>query len=105
MTSRETQLHLEWKISNYRVVAYGGKEAFFEFIQLDLLGSSRVFRSALGETPASLKAQIQHSIMFTAKPPRAVSLYLVIMSAPVSRIVLMTLSSETLCVPSPRSAM
>ncbi len=32
----------------------------------------------------------QHSTIFTAKPPRAVSLYLVIMSAPVSRMVLMT---------------
>ena len=47
----------------------------------------------------------QHSTMFTASPPRAVSLYFVIMSAPVSRIVLMTLSRLTWCVPSPRSAM
>ncbi len=43
--------------------------------------------------------------MLTASPPRAVSLYLVCMSAPVSRMVLMTLSRLTWCVPSPRSAM
>ena len=43
----------------------------------------------------------QHSMMFTARPPRAVSLYLVLMSAPVRHMVLMTLSSETLWVPSP----
>ena len=43
--------------------------------------------------------------MLTASPPRAVSLYLVFMSAPVSRMVLMTLSRLTWCVPSPRSAM
>jgi len=47
----------------------------------------------------------QHSMMFTARPPRAVSLYLVLMSAPVWRIVAMTLSSETLCLPSPDIAM
>lgn len=32
----------------------------------------------------------QHSITFTAKPPRDVSLYLVIMSRPVSLMVLIT---------------
>ena len=37
----------------------------------------------------------QHSMTFTARPPRAVSLYLVCMSAPVSRIVLITWSSDT----------
>ena len=37
----------------------------------------------------------QHSMTLTANPPRLVSLYLVIMSRPVSRIVLMTLSSDT----------
>jgi hypothetical protein len=37
----------------------------------------------------------QHSITFTASPPRAVSLYLVFMSAPVSRMVLITWSSDT----------
>ena len=37
----------------------------------------------------------QHSITFNARPPRAVSLYFVFMSAPVSRMVLMTLSSDT----------
>src|SRR6266545_4460595 len=40
----------------------------------------------------------------TARPPRAVSLYLTFMSAPVSRIVLMTLSRETKCWPLPHSA-
>ena len=35
------------------------------------------------------------SSAFVAKPPRAVSLYLLIISRPVSRIVLMTLSSDT----------
>jgi len=47
----------------------------------------------------------RHSTIFTASPPRAVSLYLVIMSAPVSRMVLMTWSRLTWWVPSPRSAM
>jgi hypothetical protein len=37
----------------------------------------------------------QHSMTLTARPPRAVSLYLTFMSAPVSRIVLMALSSDT----------
>ncbi len=37
----------------------------------------------------------QHSMTLTARPPRAVSLYLSFMSAPVSRIVLIALSSET----------
>ncbi len=37
----------------------------------------------------------QHSMIFTARPPRAVSLYLVSMSAPVSRMVLITLSRLT----------
>src|SRR5690606_29689278 len=47
----------------------------------------------------------QHSMTLTASPPREVSLYLSCMSRPVSRMVLMTLSSDTLCLPSPRSAM
>jgi hypothetical protein len=38
----------------------------------------------------------QHSITLTARPPREVSLYLIFMSAPVSRIVMIALSSETL---------
>ncbi len=37
----------------------------------------------------------QHSITLTARPPRAVSLYFVFMSAPVSIMVLITRSSET----------
>jgi len=37
----------------------------------------------------------QHSMTLTASPPRAVSLYLVFMSAPVSRMVLITWSSDT----------
>src|SRR4029078_12808026 len=48
---------------------------------------------------------LQHSMTFTANPPRDVSLYLSCMSRPVSRIVLMTLSSDTRCLPSPRIAM
>ena len=40
-------------------------------------------------------ARNQHSMMFTASPPRAVSLYLVIISAPVCRIVSMTSSRLT----------
>jgi LysR family transcriptional regulator (chromosome initiation inhibitor) len=47
----------------------------------------------------------QHSTMFTARPPREVSLYFTFMSAPVSRMVLMTLSRLTWWVPSPCSAM
>src|SRR5690606_28252723 len=46
----------------------------------------------------------QHSITFTARPPRAVSLYLTFMSLPGSRMVLITLSSETRWLPLPRSA-
>ncbi len=46
----------------------------------------------------------QHSVTLTASPPREVSLYLVFMSAPVSRMVLITSSSDTLWPPSPRSA-
>src|SRR5690606_6368533 len=52
----------------------------------------------------ALQKRAQHSITFTARPPREVSLYLVFMSAPVSRMVLMTLSRDTKCCPSPRSA-
>ncbi len=37
----------------------------------------------------------QHSTIFTANPPRDVSLYFVFISAPVSRMVLMTESSDT----------
>src|SRR5215471_17919824 len=47
----------------------------------------------------------QHSTTLSARPPRAVSLYLSFMSAPVSRIVLIALSSETWCSPSPLIAM
>ena len=43
----------------------------------------------------------QHSMTLTARPPREVSLYFSCMSRPVSRMVLMTLSSETKCLPSP----
>ena len=55
-----------------------------------------------GPKPASLfvqpVAQIlrpQHSTIFTANPPREVSLYLVFISAPVCIIVLITESSDT----------
>ena len=40
----------------------------------------------------------------TASPPRAVSLYLTFMSAPVSRMVLIDLVQRHVCSPSPRSA-
>jgi len=58
------------------------------------------FRTAVGagrepRVHRAKRAVVQHSTMLTARPPRAVSLYLVIMSAPVSRIVLMTLSRLT----------
>src|SRR6478735_6884123 len=67
------------------------------------------FRRASGEGPDSAERskragqglEPQHSMMFTASPPRAVSLYLTLMSAPVSFMVLMTLSRETLWLPSP----
>src|SRR6185436_9485850 len=48
---------------------------------------------------------VQHSITLIARPPREVSLYFDFMSAPVSRMVLITRSRETTCEPSPRSAM
>jgi hypothetical protein len=46
----------------------------------------------------------QHSTILTASPPRAVSLYLIFMSAPVCIMVLITLSRLTVCRPSPWSA-
>jgi hypothetical protein len=46
----------------------------------------------------------QHSTKFTASPPGLVSMYFDCKSAPVWRMVARTLSSETRCVPSPRSA-
>lgn len=46
----------------------------------------------------------QHSTKFTARPPRLVSLYFERMSLPVWRIVSITASRETTCLPSPRSA-
>ena len=42
--------------------------------------------------------------MFTAKPPKAVSLYFSDISAPVWRMASMQLSNGMKCVPSPRSA-
>src|SRR5450756_815488 len=42
--------------------------------------------------------------ILTASPPRDVSLYFVFMSAPVCRMVSITSSNDTRCVPSPRSA-
>src|SRR6185437_988071 len=47
---------------------------------------------------------VQHSMTFTASPPRDVSLYLAFMSAPVSRMVLIAMSSDTRWSPSPASA-
>jgi hypothetical protein len=47
------------------------------------------------DRPAVARGSAQHSITLTASPPRAVSLYLVFMSAPVSRMVLITWSSDT----------
>src|SRR6185312_1349288 len=58
-----------------------------------------------GRTTRSGRRSAQHSTTFTAKPPREVSLYLSFMSRPVSRMVLMTLSSDTRCLPSLRIAM
>src|SRR5207342_892025 len=55
----------------------------------DLCGNARPCASAHGRGN-------QHSMTFTAKPPREVSLYLSCMSRPVSRMVLITLSSDTL---------
>ena len=42
-----------------------------------------------------IRTGVQHSMTFTARPPREVSLYLVFMSAPVWRMVRITLSRET----------
>jgi len=52
--------------------------------------TSTFARSSIPAAPAD-----QHSMMLTAKPPREVSLYFVSMSAPVSRMVLMTWSRLT----------
>src|SRR5207253_296511 len=54
--------------------------------------------------PVTLARYIQQSTTLMARPPSDVSLYLVIMSRPVSYIVLMTVSSATRWLPSPRSA-
>ncbi len=64
------------------------------------------FGAAQGEDVAVAHgvAFSQHSTTLRARPPRAVSLYLSFMSAPVSRIVLIALSRETWCCPSPRMA-
>ena len=59
--------------------------------------------SRQASTPAAgQQARIpQHSTIFTASPPRAVSLYLIFISAPVCIMVLITLSRLTVCSPSP----
>ena len=46
----------------------------------------------------------QHSMTFTANPPREVSLYWSFMSSPVRFMVAITLSRLTKCVPSPTMA-
>src|SRR5690349_13627780 len=58
-------------------------------------------RSGTGRRPGRGPECAQHSTMLTARPPREVSLYLIFMSAPVSIMVLTTLSRLTVCVPSP----
>src|SRR5882757_6350334 len=70
------------------------------------IGVQRGERLEVGLAPFAQQQPFgpQHSMTLTASPPRAVSLYLTFMSAPVSRIVLITLSRLTTCVPSPRSA-
>ncbi len=60
--------------------------------RVDPAGRSR--RIPFGPAPG-LRSRTQHSTTLTASPPRAVSLYLTFMSRPVSRIVLMALSSDT----------
>src|SRR5690348_16415452 len=59
----------------------------------------------LADSAVRLWHRGQHSTTLTASPPRLVSLYLSFMSRPVSRMVLMTLSSDTRCLPSLRIAM
>ena len=61
-------------------------------------------RGAGGRGLTARRVRAQHSMTLTARPPREVSLYLTFMSAPVSRIVLITLSRLTMCRPSPRRA-
>jgi hypothetical protein len=56
----------------------------------DLQGPRFLFTSK-----RSVKYDSQHSTIFTANPPRDVSLYFVFISAPVSRMVLITESSDT----------
>src|SRR5208337_3688690 len=52
----------------------------------------------------SARNDVQHSTKLTASPPKLVSLYFDCMSAPVWRIVAITLSSDTMCRPSPCKA-
>ena len=54
--------------------------------------------------PRPLPLRAQHSTTLTAKPPSEVSLYFAIMSRPVWRMVSITRSRGTKCVPSPRRA-
>src|SRR5919112_1621811 len=71
----------------------------------DGMDDARALRAAQCQDEPSRHCGLpQHSMTLTARPPRAVSLYLSFMSAPVSRIVLMALSRETNCSPSPRTA-
>ncbi len=57
-----------------------------------MMPSVTLARGVRIDKPSALS---QHSTIFTANPPREVSLYLVFMSAPVSHMVLITESSDT----------
>lgn len=61
-------------------------------------------RSFSGARRLGAMWRAQQSLTLTARPPSLVSVYFVIMSRPVWRMVSITMSSETMCVPSPSSA-
>ncbi len=80
---------LRWRLS--RVTACGSR---YE-VAPDGARGKRILCHGNDVSSKRRVARYQHSTIFTASPPREVSLYLVFMSAPVCRIVLMTESSET----------
>lgn len=97
--TRERAAHAPWKSSPIRGQSWG----LFGDFQVCPRGFSGTFRRVSREDPDSAERHeragqglfSQHSMMFTASPPRAVSLYFTDMSVKVSFMVLMTLLAST----------
>ena len=89
------------------VLFVNGKPAgLLRYAQLDgvcLITAAQLKRlTCAGEDDA--RPVFQHSVILTARPPRAVSLYLCDISSPVFFIAAMQLSSGMKCEPLPRKA-